>query len=406
MQLLHGMLGQTGFRLINAPTFMPAYLFAISGSEVFVGVARSLQALGQVLTPVVGASILGHRKKMLRITLIAGVCMRLQILLVALCGFLLGGSGAHPYAVVLFLTLMGFFQGIQGVAMNSLRAKVIPVDRRGMVSGWRNFLSGITTALVSLVAGAQFIDDNVLGDGYATLYLLAFFITSAGLASLAFTKEPEAEVVRARQNVAQSLSSLPALFANNPNFARFFVVSALGSFGRMAMPFYILYAATQTDISGATLGTLTMIWVLTGTATNLIWGSIADRRGFRIVMIATIALWAVAHAQLLFAHSLASLILFFVMVGTATGGFDQARTNMVLELGSDEDIPIRVALSNTAANAIGTIGPLLGGLLVSWFGYPAIFALCIVMQIAAVVILVGWVVEPRYLSIRLTPDED
>ena len=29
---LHGMLGMTGFRLVNAPTFLPAYLFAVSGS--------------------------------------------------------------------------------------------------------------------------------------------------------------------------------------------------------------------------------------------------------------------------------------------------------------------------------------------------------------------------------------
>ena len=30
---LHGMLGMTGFRLVNAPTFLPAYLFAVSGSN-------------------------------------------------------------------------------------------------------------------------------------------------------------------------------------------------------------------------------------------------------------------------------------------------------------------------------------------------------------------------------------
>ena len=30
---LHGMLGMTGFRLVNAPTFLPAYLHAVSGSN-------------------------------------------------------------------------------------------------------------------------------------------------------------------------------------------------------------------------------------------------------------------------------------------------------------------------------------------------------------------------------------
>src|SRR5207302_1285197 len=34
---LHGMLGMTGFRLVNAPTFLPAYLHMISGSNAIVG---------------------------------------------------------------------------------------------------------------------------------------------------------------------------------------------------------------------------------------------------------------------------------------------------------------------------------------------------------------------------------
>ncbi|MDH5737771.1 MAG: MFS transporter, partial [Gammaproteobacteria bacterium] len=38
--LFHGMLGQTGFRLINAPTFLPAYVMMLSGgSQMAVGLA-------------------------------------------------------------------------------------------------------------------------------------------------------------------------------------------------------------------------------------------------------------------------------------------------------------------------------------------------------------------------------
>ena len=39
----HGMLGQTGFRFINAPTFIPAYLLMLSGgSNVVVGLLSRL----------------------------------------------------------------------------------------------------------------------------------------------------------------------------------------------------------------------------------------------------------------------------------------------------------------------------------------------------------------------------
>ena len=37
---LHGMLGMTGFRLVNAPTFMPAYLHLICGAPWLVGLGQ------------------------------------------------------------------------------------------------------------------------------------------------------------------------------------------------------------------------------------------------------------------------------------------------------------------------------------------------------------------------------
>ena len=40
--LAHGLFGQTGFRLINAPTFIPAFVYALSGSDMAVWPRRSL----------------------------------------------------------------------------------------------------------------------------------------------------------------------------------------------------------------------------------------------------------------------------------------------------------------------------------------------------------------------------
>ena len=406
VQLAHGMLGQTGFRLFSAPTFLPVYLYALSGSEFIVGLARSLESLGQMLTPMLGASLIGHRKKMLGITLFTSVLMRLQILFIALTGLFLGASGNAVWLIIFFMVLMGVFQGVSVVMMNSLRARVIPVRRRGMVAGWRNFLSGGTTAILAYFAGGYFIDHNVLGDGYAALFLLAFVIASLGIGALAFTKEPTGIALRKRENVIQSFKSLPGLLRGNPAFARFFVVGTLGSIGRMAMPFYILYASTQMEISGAMLGVLTTIWMLAGTATNIVWGSIADRSGYRLVLIVTLSLWTFSHFQLLFVDGILGVMLFFALFGTSSSGFMQARQNMGLELGSEEDIPLRIAVSNMANNMVAGVGPMLGGLIALTLGYEIIFIVCILVQLVALYILVGYIPEPRRASVVLTTDED
>ena len=88
-QVVHGIFGQTGFRLVEAPTFLPAFLFSLSGSDLVVGVARSLQGLGTVISPVIGASLIGHRPRILNVALGTHALMRLQILGMALAGFFL-----------------------------------------------------------------------------------------------------------------------------------------------------------------------------------------------------------------------------------------------------------------------------------------------------------------------------
>ena len=62
---LHGMLGMTGFRLVNAPTFLPAYLHHISGSNAIVGLGLALQQVGGVISPIFGATKIEHRTKVM-----------------------------------------------------------------------------------------------------------------------------------------------------------------------------------------------------------------------------------------------------------------------------------------------------------------------------------------------------
>jgi len=396
VQILNGMFGQTGVRLVQAPTFVPAYLYELSGSDFVVGLARSLEATGKILSPLIGASLIGHRPRILGTTLILGVLMRLQILGMAMAGFLL--SSVHAlYAIIVMLALMGFFQGMAQVTLNSLRAKVIPVKRRGVIAGARSLLAGLTSALVSYFTGAYLIEIEFLGNGYASMFLLAFIIGIIGMGILAFTYEPHAIRVRDRASTQDVLRSIPDLLRDDPAFARFFCARALAAFGRMAMPFYILFAATRMEISGSTLGLLTLIWMITPSIVNMFWGILADRKGHRIVMVSTLSLWILSHLQLLFVTDLQGMMLFFGIMGLSRGGFVQSGQNLILEFGSTENVPLRLAASGTAVSLIGAIGPVLGGAILAFSDYYSLFLVCILLQGLALAILVFTVPEPRNL---------
>ena len=392
--LCHGLLGQTGMRLLNAPTFIPAYVFALSGSELAVGVARGLQYLGMFLSPIVGATIIEHRRKVLPVAFFAGGLMRLQILLLALAGILMAPPGPLV-ACFVFLFLFGLFLGVQGVVFNFLVAKVIPVEVRGRLLGLRNALAGITAAVVGWIAGDVLVEGDVFGNGYAATFLLAFALTSVCLLMLLFIREPESPRVRQATPVLDRLRDLPGLLRSDPDFTRYFLARALAVMGRMALPFYYLSAQTRLELSGANLGQLTAVFVLTQSVGNLFWGIAADRAGFRAVFLVSLTTWMVSGVALLLTPSFGWLLIVFAMLGAGVGGFQMSAQSLVLEFGSRHNLPLRIAVANSASELVAAFGAVLGGLLGMLVSHTAVFAVAIACQAVALVVVVFSVREPR-----------
>lgn len=410
---VHGMLGMTGFRLVNTPTFVPAYLYSISGSDFWVGIGTSLQQLGGVVSPIIGAQQIEHRKKILPVSVMLGLLMRAQILGLALSGWFLGGWPALAFALV-FLFLLGFFQGPQRVAFQLLLAKVIPIRLRGRLQAWRNLTGGLIAALLSYFAGSWLVANHVWGNGYATTFFLAFILTSLGLSALQMLmREPEPASVRERKSLRERMKDFPALIREDTGFAWFMVARSLAMGSRIGQPFFFLYAAyvmgisaeTNPEAFGATLAVISLAYMGADTVTNLIWGYLSDRQGFRSTFVISLAINIVGVAALIMSQSVMTFAMAFFLIGAAQSGYLMSTSNIVLEYGHRHDVPMRMALSNTAEGAMGALAPLMGAGLVVWLGYDASFYATIATMLAALVVLVWKVEEPRRKRLaNLGPD--
>lgn len=391
--LVHGLLGQTGFRLVQVPTFIPAYVHLLSGSDLVVGLARGCQAFGMFLSPILGATAIEHRRRVLPVGFRVGLAMRIQLLGIALAGFFFT-ERATLAAICLFLGLFGFFLGMQGVVFNFLVAKVIPVSRRGILLGVRNAISGVTAAALAKLGG-RFLDANTLGNGYATTFLLAFVLTLLGLLTLLAVREPASPEVRAPASVPDRLRELPALLRADRAFTRYFLARALATMGRMAVPFYVLYVIARSPLTGGDLGDLSAAFLLAQTTTNAFWGLVADRFGFRLIFLASLALWMLATLLLLQTVGAGPPLLAFVGLGAGLGGFLLSSQNLVLEFGSRENLPMRIAVANSASEFVGALGPIAGGLLATFYGYVAVFWVSLVFLAMAFAVVLASVPEPR-----------
>lgn len=396
--LAHGMLGQTGFRLLQAPTFLPTYIFLLSGSQVIVGLALAAQHIGAAFASIPGGNLVSHRKRVLPVFFGVGTVMRLQVLGIALAGFFLEGTGILV-ATCLFLFFLGLSSGMQTVAFQFTMSKLIPVSVRGKLTGFRSLMAGILSSAVAVLGGSYFIENNTWGNGYATTFLVAFALTAIGLLTILGVREPEPPSVAERSSLKGQFSRIPDMMRAHPGLLRFILARGLAGFSVAAVPFYILFAGETTDLSGADLGILTAAFLLMQTLFNFAWGALADRTGNRIVYIASVAIWAASVVLLLLApHQMIWLILTFCGLGIGIGGFGIGAMNMILEFGTRQERPMLIGIANAANSFTFAAGPILGGLFAAAVSYAALFWIAVALKVLSIMLTLLAVEDPRQSS--------
>jgi MFS family permease len=392
--LFYGMLGQTGFRLLYAPTFIPAYLHQMTGSDALVGSGAALLQLGMVFSPIFSASRLEREPTILPYAMRTGTAMRAVILGLAVSGWFT--RGWVQLALTLgCLFLLGLFTGAQRIAFQLLMAKVIPIDRRGRLQAWRNFSGGAIAAALSYFAGKWLIEQHVWGNGYATTFFLTFLLTSAGLIILTrMLREPHTPVPKLPTRLGDRLRQFPRLLADT-DYRHFLAAQTFCVLARIASPFFILYAGQRMGMTGQTIGLLAFCYLGADTLANLVWGYMGDHTGYRATLIGSILLWIGSIVLLMAVAAPWAFYLCFCGLGAASAGYLMSQQTMVLEFGSRHEAPMRLGLSTTLEGAVAAIGPLLGGVIAALAGYVPLFGTALACLCISLIILLFGVREPR-----------
>lgn len=392
---IHGVLGMTGFRLIYAPTIIPAYLLLLTGSTAAVGLGAALLQLGATISPIASGSRIEHRSHILPYAIRVGSMMRLMILGLALTGYFLTGN-ALLFGTFACFVLLGFFTGAQRVAFQMLMSKLIPIRKRGRLQGYRNFAGGLIAAILAWAAGNYLIEDEWLGNGYATTFLFAFLLTSAGLIVLkTMIREPAAPVSRPQMPMMQRIRQFPELLQDR-DFAWFLAVQCFSTMARVGAPFWTIYAGTQLGLDGALIGGLSFVFLGSDTLSNVLWGPLGDRFGFKIIYVLALCSSVAGVTLLILGSSAVPIYAAFVLLGVGGSGWMLASTTMVLEFGEPQDTPMRLAFVTTLEGAIAATGPVLAGLLVAVSGFLPLFGIVLAAQVAALALLIVKVREPRH----------
>jgi MFS family permease len=380
--LVYGLFGTTGLRLINAPTLVPDYVYRLGGSNGILGMTLLIGGLCRFVGPLFGTALVSHRARAKPWAIAVGVMMRIAILGIALGAFFASGTTT----LVLFIACFGafhFFDGVQSVTYNIVMGKVIPLSHRGRFIGLRDLLGGTTVALLALPIG-RLLDRVPFPRSYGYTYLLAFGLTAVGLVCFGLTREPAAPWRTESRSMWGALSRIPSLLRADRSFSNYCLCRALGSAAMMATPFFILYAQASLSMNGTVLGHLTFLFFTAQTLANPVWGRLADRHGFRSVALVGGGLWMLAAAALLaLPHTLALVGAVFTLVGIGQGGFRMAAANMVFEFGLDAEFAQRVATVNMIGELAAALAPLGAGFLADQTGHATVLVIALVFMAGA-----------------------
>ncbi|MGM0613995.1 MAG: MFS transporter [Pseudomonadota bacterium] len=369
--------------LSSARLVLP-WLMGVIGAPVWmVGLLVPIRESGALLPQVFVAGFIRLKPQRKWVWVAGGLLQALSALALALLALM--GSGTLGGTLVLVaLVALSLARGLSSIATKDVMGKTIAKKRRGTLMGWSGSVAGAATLLAG---GVLMLFEDRPGQ-MALAVLLG--IAALGWALNAFCAARIQETpgaIDGGENAWDSLKLGLSLLKEDRTFLHFNLARALLLSSALALPYIALLGQQQ---SGAQLGGLGLLVVVSGLAGMLadpVWGKRADTSSRRVMrdaaigtlvccLLAALLAWLPANwTTQIWPYALIYGLLVIVHHGVRLG-----RKTYLVDMASQDNRALYVALSNTLTGVLMLIvGGVLGGL-AQWLGSTA---LLVVLALAA-----------------------
>jgi MFS family permease len=383
--------------IVPLVTIMPLLVSRMTDSKLVIGLLPALVNASFLLPQLLTANYTEGLRRKLPFTALCGTFERLPYPLIGIVILTLAvPAPALALPLILMLRSLAALSGGLGTpAWYDLIAKVIPVRRRGLYSSVGNGMGaalGVGGAALSAWILSRWI--------YPVDFAMCFFVASVflffSLAAFLFNKEPDSPSVKQRSPLRVYLSQLPSVLARDHNYVHYLVSRSVVLVGSMAAGFYMVYGVERFGLADSSAGVLTALLTGSQAIAGLFWGQVGDRVGHKAVLCGEALFVGLAAAVAWLAPSPAWLGVVFVMVGIAGSASTVSAMNIILEFCRAEDRPTYIGLTNTLLAPFVALGPIIGGVLATWFGYQPMFLVAVGAAVLGGSLMLFWVREPRH----------
>ncbi len=380
---LHGFFLSIATTVAEPSTILPLIVHHFSSNLILVGVFASLLRGGAITVQLFAAFYAQSYTRVMPL-------LRRVFLFRFLFWFLIGAAiyfvgDRHP-ALTLWLIAIGLFgfslvAGFGGIYFKEILAKVFTSQERGRTMADRQLASSIGAIISGGIAG-WVLQRFEAPQSYALLFMLSSFLMAIGLIIFATIDEtPKERISKREDSFRLFLLNAYRLLRQDIRLRLQIASSLLGYSFLLAMPFVIINAKHSIHLSGWIVGSFITVQMFGSILGNFfLWKRFAGR--YVQMLQSAYSFMIAAFVLAMFAQSVWSYALIFLLFGLAIDGFRNADMNLILEIAPEEKRPVYVAIQSTIVS-LGLFFSIPGGVILEYFGYTYLYLLTILMLTAA-----------------------
>ncbi|MGD8455659.1 MAG: MFS transporter [Anaerolineales bacterium] len=390
-----------GDSFVSADTILPVFVSTLTSSPVLIGMVRALWQAGWYLPQLFLAPLVEKRKRQLPLVLVLALLERLPYLIIGLAVLWFPKIGADT-TVIVFLLLYSWksiASGFTALPWQEMIAKVIPVTRRGRLIGIGYFIGRLVGVFGGILAGIV-LDRIVYPSNYAALFFISFVFVMVSWVFLSSNKEPVTQVqAPPQEGRPPPFKRMVKILREHKNFRNYLISRVFAYIGSMAYGFVAVYVIQIYGLPDTYAAVFTTVLFASGTIGFIFWGNLGDRIGHKRVIISSTLVWVAGIALLILMPSFTWVYFVFVLMSISSTGGMVGDFNIAMEFGSEPERPTYIGLSKTLTAPVVLAVPLLAGLIVNAWGYPAMFVVSLAFSVLAVIVLGINVKDPRHPAV-------
>ena len=372
----------------SGSTVLPLFISKLTSSNILVGLASTLEALGWFLPQMAVAAVTLHQKDQMPLYVKMAFLRGGSFLLLAMVVFF--SKAVNPFCLLIgFFFLFSIYAlggGLAGVAFTDVVGKTIPQGKRGSFFGMRMFFGGGLAALAGILI-ERILRTHNFPKNFGIMFTVAAALIILALLSFSLVKEPPVgkrpERGRFRENLRLGFETVK----RDRNFRMLIWTRvAIGAYV-LGFPFYIIFAKEYLLIPTSIAGIFLSVQMAGYLSSNILWGYLSNNKSNKLVLLLS-AICSTICPLLLILSILAEIPVWlygsiFFFLGATIAGLDMGYTNYLLEIAPEDRRPIYVGFLNTI------VGPTIflsavGGLIIQLTSFAFLYSLVLLISIVSI----------------------